>query len=128
MLEDGPRSGVDLVKRMQPGRDLENSWLMFDHVKRVKEWTTMACHVYNVVYCKVMTIAICDMQSEDIKVQYIMWRELNNLMAKNGVENTNFKGFMVDSAQANWNAIRTVYGSGDPKVAIENREHTCLIY
>jgi hypothetical protein len=37
MLEDGPRSGVDLVKRMQPGGDLENAWFMFDHIKRVKE-------------------------------------------------------------------------------------------
>jgi hypothetical protein len=61
MLEDGPRSGVDLVKCMQPGGDLENAWLMFDHVKRVKEWTTMACHVYDEAYCKVMTITVCDM-------------------------------------------------------------------
>jgi hypothetical protein len=49
-------------------------------------------------------------------------------MAKNGVENTNFKGFMADSAQANWNAVRIVYGSGDPKVPMENRECTCLLY
>jgi hypothetical protein len=27
-----------------------------------------------------------------------MWRELNDLMAKNGVENANFKGFMADNA------------------------------
>jgi hypothetical protein len=128
MLEDGPGSGVDLVKRMQPRGDLENAWLMFDHVKRVKEWTTMACHVYDAAYCKVMTIAICDMQSEDTKVQCIMWRELNDLMAKNGVENTNFKGFMADSAQANWNAVLIIYGSGDPKVPIENRERTCLLH
>jgi hypothetical protein len=45
---------------------------MFDHIKRVQEWTTMACYVYNAMYCKVMTIAICDMQLEDPKVQYIM--------------------------------------------------------
>jgi hypothetical protein len=38
MLVDGPRSGVDLVKRMQLGGDLENAWLMFDHVKCVQEW------------------------------------------------------------------------------------------
>jgi hypothetical protein len=101
---------------------------MFDHVKRVKEWTTMACHVYDAAYCKVMTIAVCDMQSEDTKVQCIMWRELNDLMAKNGVENTNFKGFMADSAQANWNAVRIVYGSGDPKVPMENRERNCLFH
>jgi hypothetical protein len=69
MLVDGPRSGVDLVKHMQVGGDLENEWLMFDHIKRVQEWTTMACHVYNATYCKVMTIVVCDMQSEDTKVQ-----------------------------------------------------------
>jgi hypothetical protein len=42
MLIDGFGSGVDIDKRMQPRGDLENAWLMFDHVKRVKEWTTMA--------------------------------------------------------------------------------------
>ena len=35
MSEIGPRSGVNLVARMQPGRDLEHSWIMFNHVKRV---------------------------------------------------------------------------------------------
>jgi len=42
---------------------------MFDHVKRVVGWTTMACHVYNLAYCKMMTIVICDTQSKDIKAQ-----------------------------------------------------------
>jgi hypothetical protein len=65
----------------------------------------MACHIYDAAYCKVMTIAIYDMQLEDTKGQCIMWREPNDLMAKNSIENTNFKGFMADSAQANWNAI-----------------------
>jgi hypothetical protein len=32
-------SDVELVKIMQVGGDMENSWIMFDHVKRVKEWT-----------------------------------------------------------------------------------------
>jgi hypothetical protein len=50
---------------MQLGGDLEHAWIMFNHVKRVKNWTTMACHVYNSVYCRVMTIAVYDMQSED---------------------------------------------------------------
>ena len=35
MSEVGPASGVDLVKRMQQGEDLQNTWIMFDHVKRV---------------------------------------------------------------------------------------------
>jgi hypothetical protein len=38
MLVDGSGSGMDVVKRMQPGGDLENAWLMFDHVKHVQEW------------------------------------------------------------------------------------------
>lgn len=32
---------VDLVKQMQSGNDLENMWIMFDHVKRAKSWTSM---------------------------------------------------------------------------------------
>ena len=36
MLVDGPGSGVDLIRRMQRGEDLQNCFVMFDHVKRVK--------------------------------------------------------------------------------------------
>jgi hypothetical protein len=54
----GQGSGVSLVRQMQPGSDLENEWVMFDHVKRVKDWTTMGIHVYQ----KVMTIAVCDLE------------------------------------------------------------------
>jgi hypothetical protein len=74
MSEVGSGSGVDLVKPMQPGEDLENAWMMFDHVKRVRQWATMACHVYDSTYCRVMrlmTIASCDMQSEDSEAQII---------------------------------------------------------
>ena len=89
---------------------------MFDHVKCIKEWTKMACHVYDAAYCKVMTIAISNMQLEDTKAQCMMWRELNNLRAKNSVKNINFKGFMVDNTQANWKAVQIIYGSGEPRV------------
>jgi hypothetical protein len=58
-------SDSKLVKRMQVGGNMENSWIIFDHVKYLKYWRTMACHVYNSQCCKVLTIACCDMQSED---------------------------------------------------------------
>ncbi len=90
--------GVNLIKRMQLGGDLEKSWMMFDHIKHVQGWTTMACHVYDLVYCKVMFIAICDMQSEDNETQCILWRKLNATIMKEGVVNPNFKGFMADNA------------------------------
>ncbi len=49
MLLYGVASGVDLVRHMQPKGDLQNCWLMFDHVKHVHEWITMACNVYDPV-------------------------------------------------------------------------------
>ncbi len=73
----GLANGVDLVRCMQPSGDLQNCWLMFNHVKHVQEWTTMACHVYDPMYCKVFTIVICDMQFESTKAMFVMWTKLN---------------------------------------------------
>jgi hypothetical protein len=101
MYEVGPRSVVHLVNRMQPRGDLEHVWIMFDHVKRVKNWTTMACHVYDSTYCRVMTIAVCNMQSEDAAAQMVLWKNLNDVMGRHSVPEPKFKGFMADSAQAN---------------------------
>jgi hypothetical protein len=39
---------------MQLGDDLQNVWMMFDRIKGVQGWTTMAYHIYDPVYCKVM--------------------------------------------------------------------------
>ena len=72
MSKVGPRSRVHLVKKMQPGGDLEDVWIMFDHVKHVKHWTTMACHVYDSTDCRVMTIVVCDKQSEDDVAQMVL--------------------------------------------------------
>jgi hypothetical protein len=74
---------------------------MFDHVKQIIGWTTMACHVYDPRYRKVMTIINCDMQFKDTKTQQIMWKKLNGTMLKHKYVEPNFKGFMVDNAQAN---------------------------
>ena len=35
---------------------------------------------------------------------------------------------MCDSTQANFNAVRVIFGSGDPTVSMENRERTCLFH
>ena len=128
MLTEGPGSGVDVIRRMQVGGDLQNAWMMFDHVKRVKDWTTMACHVNDPQYKKVMTIAICNMQSEDTEVQVQFCRSLNAVMSQHGVHNPKFKGFMADSAMANWNAVRIVYGSGSAHEVMENCKRMCLLH
>jgi len=69
MSEVGPGSGINLVKRMQPGGDLEHAWIMSNNVKNVAKWITMVCHVYDGTYQRVMTIACCDFQSEDNDTQ-----------------------------------------------------------
>ena len=71
MSEVGLGSGVDLVTQMQHGRDLELVWIIFDHVKRVINWTTITYHVYDSTYQHAMTIAYCDFQSEDKDAQII---------------------------------------------------------
>ena len=85
---------MELVKRMQVGRggDMENSWIMFDHVKRVRIWTTMVCHVYDSRYYKVLTIACCDIQLEAGTTQTPFWGNLNVVIAENGVSKVNLKG------------------------------------
>ena len=88
----------------------------------------MAAHVYDPEYCQVMSIAVYDMQSEDAESQKLFWQSLNRVMERHGVPNPNFKGFMVDSAQANWNAVRIIYGSGDPIVKMVDRERSCLLH
>lgn len=49
-------------------------------------------------------------------------------MDRNGVKALQFQGFMVDSAQANWHAMRIIYGSKNPKVPMEGRERTCYLH
>jgi hypothetical protein len=94
---------------------MENSCIMFDNVKRLKDRITMICRVYDSRYCKVLTIACRDIQSKDGATQILFWKNLKFVMAKNGVSNVNFRGIMTDSAQTNCNAVKTIYGDGDPK-------------
>lgn len=101
---------------------------MFDHIKHVKGWTTIACHVYNSGYCKVITIEVCNMLLEDIEGQVIMWRCLNKVLETNDLPNPNFKGFMVNSTQVNWNGIQIVYGSDDSSLKMNNRERSCFFH
>ena len=62
-------NGIDLVRRMQHGRDLKHALIMSDHVKQVAKWVTMACHIYDGTYQCIMTIACCDFQSKDKDAQ-----------------------------------------------------------
>jgi hypothetical protein len=41
--------------------------------------------VHDPIYCKVMIIAIFDMQSKDTDIQCVLWWKLKKVMAKKGV-------------------------------------------
>ncbi len=79
MLFYGPANGVDLVRRMQPSGDLQNCWLMFDRVKRVQEWTTMAYHVttWCTTKCSTLQFATCNLNPQKLCVScgknWIRW-------------------------------------------------------
>ena len=88
-------SGVSLVRKMQLGGDLENEWVMFDHVKRVKEWTTFGVHVHDPNYCSVMTIAACNTQSERADAQECFQMSLLIVTEKHGMSNINLRDLCV---------------------------------
>jgi hypothetical protein len=50
------------------------------------------------------------------------------MMAKNEFPKPNFKGFMANSAQANLNVARIVYGFGDSSIRIVDEECTYLFH
>ena len=49
-------------------------------------------------------------------------------MIRHGIPSLQFQGFMADSAQANWNTVRIVYGGGDPKVPMTGHERMCFFH
>jgi hypothetical protein len=65
------------------------------------------------------------LQSEDIDAQMVSWKTLNAVMERHDVERPYFKGFMADSAHANWNAVRVVYGNSKKEDRMDDREKTC---
>ena len=119
---------MDLVKRMQVEENMENLWIMFDHVKYLKDWTTFACYVYDSKCCKMLTIACYDMQFKDGVTQMLFWKKLNFVMLENGVSIVNFKVFMANNSHANWNTVRKIHGVGDPSLPMVGRERTCFFH
>ena len=89
---------------------------MFNHLKRVKHYTIFACYVYDSRYCKVVTIALCDMMSETDDAQTYLWHGVDGAMVEYEVHNVNFKVFMADSIHANRNVVCEIYDTSDNTV------------
>lgn len=114
MSTKGPGSGVDLVRRMQAGGDLENSWVMSDIMHRMTDntWCTMSAHVYDHLYRGLCTIFVCELVSQDTEALQTAWRAMKRVCAENGIEQVEFSGFIADNAAAGWNAIRNEFWGG----------------
>ena len=57
-----------------------------------------------------------------------MWLSMVVLLSRYGVKNVNFKGFMADSAQANFNVVRKIFGSGNRSIPMKGKERTCQFH
>jgi hypothetical protein len=57
-----------------------------------------------------------------------LWRKLDVVALKKGITKLNFKGFMANSVQVNWNAIWIIYGPRDIVVKIVDNEQTCFFH
>lgn len=49
-------------------------------------------------------------------------------MVERWVRNVNFKAFMVDSAQMNWNVVREIYGTCDKMVLMQGNDRSCSFH
>ena len=85
---------------MHVGWDMKNSWKMFDHVKHLKDYTTLMCHVYNSKYSKVLTTICCDIQFEGGTTHDFFSKYLK--LCHEREWECEFQGFCADSAHANW--------------------------
>lgn len=75
MSMDLSYKGVNLVKWTHVAGVMENTWIIFNHVKILKELTTIACQVYDNIYCKVLMIECCNMQSKDIVALNLVFKK-----------------------------------------------------
>ncbi len=66
------------------------------------------------------------LQFEDVDLQMLMWNAFIRVMKKHDVQNVNFKELIANCAQTNFNAIITLFGSGDSKFPMENQECKCF--
>ena len=123
MLVKGHGSGLDLLKRMRPGEDLEGTWVMFDVMHRIKDgWLTLSAHVYDHNYRALCTIWTCELKAENQESCEIAWEKMIEVARFYGFCAIHIHGFMADNAAAGWNAIRKVFFGGIKNPARERSD------
>jgi hypothetical protein len=66
---------VDLLQRMQPGKHLFGTWVMFNVMYQITtNWLTFSAHVYDHNYRALCTIFTCELMAKDCTSCEIAWR------------------------------------------------------
>ena len=80
---------------------------------RVRGYKTLILWVYHPDMCKVVLLAVMEMESENTEMVTLFYNVFNECLKEfTGDKSYNFLpyGFMVDVAGANFNAIQAVFG------------------
>ena len=56
-----------------------------------------------------------------------MWLSMLALLDQYGIRNVNFKEFIADNVQTNFNAVRRIFGSKDKSVPMEEKKRNSLV-
>ncbi|CAM6084792.1 unnamed protein product [Calypogeia fissa] len=123
MTTNGTGSGVDILKRMEPGGSLDGGWVMFDIMHRCTGgWLTFSAHIYDHHLRALSTIFTCELKAQDAESQETAWRLMVDIAKRHGVREVTIKGFMADNAEAGWQAVRRVFFNGKPKPTRERSD------
>jgi hypothetical protein len=88
-------------------------------------WLIMFKTCY-IAKCSPLQFATCNLNPQKFNVS--CGQKMNHVMFRFGFANPNFKGFMANSAHANWNVVCIMYGYGDASMKMVDKEQTCLFH
>ncbi|CAM6102386.1 unnamed protein product [Calypogeia fissa] len=115
MTTYGTGSGVDILKRMQPGGSLDGTWVIFDVMHRCTGgWLTFSAHTYDHHLWALSMIFTCELKTQDPESQETAWRLMVDIAKRHGVREVTIKGFMANNAEAGWEVVRNVFFNGKP--------------
>jgi hypothetical protein len=114
-------SVVDTMRCVHPIGDLEGTV----DVRPLQTCATLDNHGFAMSMI-LFVVESWPLQFEDVDLQMLMWNAFIRDMKEHNVQNVNFKGLITICAQTNFNAIITLFGSGDSKFLMENQECKCF--
>ena len=110
---------------MDSNSTLSEEYAFFDGKRnRVRNYLTIAIHVYHPLLRRIIRIASMDISSNETTESMVLFFEMLNSALKEATGNSfNPVGFVCDEGGANHKALEVVYGNG-----VKERTITCLFH